>query len=164
MPRPRKALETNKKHFTLDEKRSRAASEAAFRVPRTELLDFDSLKDFGLSEAAISEFKRIVGLANWLDDLDRNDLIAYCLNWDRARIISTSPDSRKELIQATRGDGSKRILHNPLWAIWQQCCKEMRSISLKLGFAQTDRLKLVAPTVDEQQPNKFLQFLARKDG
>lgn len=162
MARPRKILETNKKHFTKAEKQARAASEQAFRVPREQLLDFDGLAELGLSETAIAEFKRIVNLADWLDDLDRNDLLAYVVNYDRALAIVKSPDAKREIMAQMRGDGSKKIIRNPLWEVWKDCTAQMRSISLKLGLSQIDRLKLTAPTTDETPVNKFLQFL-RKD-
>ena len=164
MPRPRKALATNKKHFTAAEKEARAASEAAFKVDRADLCDFDSLKNLGLSEAAQKEYQRIVKAAWWIiDSLDRNDLINFCICWQRALSIASSPDAQKEIILQTRGDGSRKVVKNPMWEIWDDCCRQMRSISGKLGLSQVDRLKLVAPTDAETATNKFLRFL-RKEG
>ena len=96
--------------------------------------------------------------AHWLDDLDRNDLWAYCFNWDRARRIAASADASREVLALTSGDGSKKLLRNPLWLTFRECCAEMRAISLKLGLATVDRLKLAAPA-NEPPPNKWLKFL-----
>ena len=162
MGRPRKALETNKKHFTKAERESRAASEQAFRVPRDQLLDFDGLGEVGLSEEGITEYRRLATLAVWLDDLDRNDLINYCICWERARALAISPDARREVLQVTGSMGNRKIIRNPYVSAWADYTAQMRAISLKLGLAQVDRLKLVAPMVEEQKTNKFVQLILKK--
>lgn len=161
MARPRKTLETTKKHLTKAEKELRAASEAAYKVGREQLMAFEQLE--GLSSEAREEYERIATIATWLDDLDRNDLVSYCVAWDRARRIAASPDAKRELLASTRVDGSKKLLRNPLWLSYRECTAEMRSISLKLGLSTIDRLKLVAPKAEDSKPeNKFLKYLRRE--
>lgn len=160
MARPRKMVEANKKHFTAAEREARLTSEAAHKVGREELLAFDRLE--GMSDAAKAEYQRIATAAHWLDDLDRNDLIAYCINFDRASKIAASPDSAREILALTSSDGSKKLIRNPLWKAWQECCSEMRAISLKLGLATIDRLKLNAP-LEETPINRWLKHLQEKE-
>ena len=160
MGRPRKTLATNKKHFTVAEKDERRRIEEGYKVGRAALEDFSHLEQFGLDDAARAEYERLVSAAHWLDDLDRDELIAYAIAWSRAVKIATSADAHREVLALTRGDGSKRLIRNPLWQAWRECCADMRAISLKLGLAQIDRLKLVDPAASEQPPeNKFLRFL-----
>lgn len=159
MARPRKIVANNRKHFTKEERAERLASEAAYKVPRTALENFDAADLAVLTEEARSEYKRLVELAHWLDDLDRNDLIAYCINFDRAARIAKNPDSQREVLAVTRADGSRKIIRNPLLQAWADCTAQMRAISLKLGLSQVDRLKLAAPHEEEEPENKFIRFL-----
>ena len=111
-----------------------------------------------MTDGARAEYQRIVESAWWLDDLDRNDLAAYCVYWDRARRIAQSADSNREVLALTSADGSRKLIRNPMWIAWRECNAEMRAISLKLGLSTIDRLKLAAPT-DSPPPNKWLKFL-----
>lgn len=159
MGRPRKTLATNQKHFTRAEKDERRRIEEGYKVGRGALEDYAALETLGLDDVARAEYQRLATAAHWLDDLDRDDLIAYAIAWSRAVKISTSADARREVLALTRGDGSKRLIRNPLWQAWRECCADMRAISLKLGLAQIDRLKLVDPANEQPPENKFLRFL-----
>ncbi len=160
MGRPRKAVETNKKHLTKAEKEARSRAEAIHKVGREELTAFDRIE--GLTPEAAAEYRRIVESASWLDDLDRNDLITYAQCWDRARRISTSPDANREILGVTRGDGSKKLIVNPLLTAWRHYTADMRAISLKLGLSSIDRLKLAAPPSEAEHENKWLKHLRRE--
>ena len=160
MGRPRKAVETNKKHLTKAEKETRSRAEAIHKVGREELTAFDRIE--GLTDEAAAEYKRLVNTAHWLDDLDRNDLVAYCQCWDRARRIAASPDANREVLGVTRSDGSKKLIRNPLLQAWRECTADMRAISLKLGLSSIDRLKLSAPPSEAEHENKWLKHLRRE--
>ena len=154
--RPRKAIETNRKHFTRAERDERLRAEQSHHVGRAALENFDVLE--GLTDGARAEYQRIVESAWWLDDLDRNDAVNYAICYDRARRIAASADAAREVLALTNGDGSRKFIRNPMWIAWRECNAEMRAISLKLGLSTIDRLKLAAPT-DEPPPNKWLKFL-----
>ena len=139
MGRTRKAVETNKKHFTKDEIQARLEAETSHRVGRDELTS-DGL----LTAVGQAEFERIIKQATWLDNISRNDLILYCYYWERAR--------------ALMGANKKKILKDHDWRALREYTNEMRAISLKLGLSATDRLRLAAPP-KEHKENKFLKHL-----
>lgn len=145
MGRARKVLDFNKRHFTKSEIEERLAAEKSFKRERDQLIPPDSL-----SERAKQEFSRVVEEAYWLDNLDRNDLILYCFYWDKALALVESYDSCPEI---PVGNSVSNSLRKAL----REYHSEMRAISLKLGIASIDRLKLAAPKV-EKPKNKFLEL------
>lgn len=152
MGRPRKIVSMNKKHLTKEERATRLESEQAHRVGRDQLIVIKSL-----SERAKAEFERIKAQAHWLDNLDVNELQLYAFYWDKALSIIEEYDSAPEVLELKGGDGSTKLVSNPLRKALRDYASEMRAISLKLGLTSIDRLKLVAST--EKKENKFLKLL-----
>ncbi len=140
MGRARKILDLNNRHFTKAEIDERRATESSFKSGRDQLLPPEFL-----SERAKAEFNRIINIAYWIDNLDRNDLILYCFYWDKALGV----------VESKVYDDSD---NNPLRRAIKDYHAEMRAISLKLGLSAIDRLKLVAPK-KEKPVNKFNEFL-----
>lgn len=153
MGRPRKVLDFNKKHFTKDEIAERQATESAYKLRNDQLTPPENL-----SARAKAEFDRIKSMAFWLDNLDLNELILYCFYWDRILSILEEYDGQPEVIESASGDGSSKIVSNPLRKALREYHGEMRAISLKLGLYSIDRLKLIAPK-PEKPVNKFLEFM-----
>ena len=56
MGRPRKTVETNKKHLTKAEKETRSRAEAIHKVGREELTAFDRIE--GLTPEALAEYTK----------------------------------------------------------------------------------------------------------
>ena len=139
MGRTRKAVETNRKHLTNEEKQERLEAELSNRVGRDELTSEGLLTAVGQAE-----FERLIKQAPFLDNIARNDLIIYCFCWERARALM---DANK-----------KKILNETTLRALRDYTSEMRAISLKLGLSPTDRLKLAAPQKERKQ-NKFLKHL-----
>ena len=110
-----------------------------------------------MTEIGKTEYRRLALAAHWLDDLDRNDLLIYAANFERVRRIQLSSDFQRDVLVRVSADGSKKFVINPLLKIHRDCSAEMRAISLKLGLATIDRLKLAAPPVEEKQ-NKWVKF------
>lgn len=141
MGRARKILDLNNRHFTKAEIDERRATESSFKSGRDQLLPPEFL-----SERAKAEFNRIINIAYWIDNLDRNDLILYCFYWDKALGV----------VESKVYDD---LDNNPLRRAIKDYHAEMRAISLKLGLSAIDRLKLVAPK-KEKPVNKFLKDLS----
>ncbi len=144
MPRPRKILALNNRHFTNAEIAQRQASESAFKSGREKLVPPDFL-----SSRAKAEFEKIAVEAFWLDNLDLPDLVAYCFYFDRALAIM---ESDKYIAGEEFHSSSVNLMRKAL----MDYHKEMRSISCKLGLSAIDRLKL-APPKTEKTKNKFLE-------
>lgn len=153
MARPRTIVAMNKKHFTAAERAEREQSEAAHKVSREQLKAWEHL-----TERARAEFERIVSLAHWLDNLDLNDLLLYCFYWDRAQEIMEHYTDAPEVLELEDKEGMPKLISNPLRRALREYSAEMRAISLKLGLASIDRLKLMTPASDKPE-NKFLKYL-----
>lgn len=153
MGRPRKLLDFNKKHFTKDEISERQASEKSYKLRRDELTPPDKL-----SARAKTEFERIKDAAFWLDNLDREELTFYAFYWDRALSIIEEYENQPEVMEQTLGDGTSKIISNPLRKALREYHGELRAISSKLGLSSIDRLKLLAPQ-NEKPANPFLEFI-----
>lgn len=153
MGRPRKILEFNKKHLTKEEKTERQATESAYKLRNDQLTPPEEL-----TEGAKLTFARIKEMAYWLDNLDRDELILYSFYWDRMLQIIKEYNEQPEVIEMSLGDGTSKIVANPLRKALRDYHSELRAISSKLGLASIDRLKLSAPA-QEKPVNKFLEFL-----
>lgn len=142
----------NRKHFTTAEREARLESEEAYRLGRDQLIALEQLSD-----RAKEEFERLKAQAYWLDNLDRNELILLSFYWDKALAIIEEYDSAPEVLELKGGDGSTKLVSNPLRKALRDYGAEMRSISSKLGLTSIDRLKLVAPSAKKE--NKFMKLI-----
>ena len=152
MGRPRTRVAQNKKHLTKAERESRLASEAAHAVGKDQLLPPECL-----SARAKAEFERLIEQAHWLDNLDVNDLQLYCFYWDKAQSVMEEYDKSPEVLALKGADGMTKLVSNPLRKALREYAGEMRRISLKLGIASIDRLRLAEPITSKE--NKFLSLM-----
>lgn len=153
MARPRKTLEATKKNLTKEEIRQRQEGENKIK------LDNKNLKAPAyLSETAKLEFARVVEEASKieiLDNLDLSILAIYCNAYSQYLEI-TAEIQREEITYRYVTEDNKI---SPLINAQDKIIKQIMTCSSKLGLATTDRLKLIVPTKEESETNKYLRYL-----
>lgn len=151
--RPRKVVGMQSAKMGKKEKLNRKIQEEKIKLDRTGLVPPKFLTKEGKKE-----FKRIVeeaGKINLLDNLDLSVLAIYC------NAYSNYIDISNEMLEL---DADDRYLlpngkMNPIINAQEKYVKQIMQCSTKLGLATTDRLKLIVPTEESKETNKYLKFL-----
>lgn len=150
--RPRKVVNMQTAKMGKKEKLNRKIQEEKIKLDRAGL----EPPSF-LSAKGKKEFKRVVeeaGKIDLLDNLDLSILAIYCNSYSNYIEISRQIE-KKEPDMRFASEG--RI--NPLINAQEKYAKQIMQCSTKLGLATTDRLKLIVPTKEEAQTNKYLKYL-----
>lgn len=155
MARPRKTTATTKKHLTKAEITNISKQEKKLKLDRDDLVVPAWLEN---DLIAHNEFVRVVneaGMIDLLDNLDLSILAIYCKAYSSYVACTKIID-----VQGFTGvgkDGFEKI--SPYITAQNKYTETIFKCSSKLGLATTDRLKLIVPTKNESNENKFLKYL-----
>lgn len=135
----------------------RAAQERKLKI------DGDSLgPPKWLGDFAKKEFLRVVeeaGKIDLLDNLDLAVLAIYSNAYSRYVDIVTYINVNGVIGTRESRQGAYEIV-SPYVLAQEKYVKQIMTCSSKLGLATTDRLKLIVPVADNDQPeNKYLRFI-----
>lgn len=118
-------------------------------------LDCDKLSaPLWLNDEAKKEFERVVDEAKKIGMLDNLDLTFLA-------IYANAYTSYINLTDAIRKNGyiTEDGKVSPEVNAQDKYVKQIMQCSTKLGLATTDRLKLIVPTKEESETNKYLKYL-----
>lgn len=149
MARPRKIVDISTGKIGKDKIKSRKEQEKKIKIDRGELTAPKWLKKQGQEE-----FERVVKEAekiNLLDNLDLSVLAIYANAY--TSYIDLSEAIRKNGYTTENGRVSPEVNAQDKYV------KQIMQCSTKLGLATTDRLKLIVPTKEESETNKYLKYL-----
>lgn len=153
MARPRKTTATSTGKIGKEKIKERQEQENKIK------LDNKNLKAPAyLSETAKLEFTRVVEEASKIDTLDNLDLsilAIYCNAYSQYLEITAEIQKAEESYRYVTEDNKI----SPLINAQDKIIKQIMTCSGKLGLATTDRLKLIVPTKEESETNKYLRYL-----
>lgn len=119
-----------------------------------------------LSVDAQREFTRVVEEVSKIDILDNLDLgvlAVYCNAYSNYKITVDILREEGNIITKETSHGVSQVV-NPALKAQETYIRQIMQCSTKLGLATTDRLKLVVPVKKEDNKNKFIDLLERKNG
>lgn len=108
-----------------------------------------------LSNLAKAEWRRITPLLNELpiSNLDRTQIATYCNLYSIYRKLEEEINETGEMIELYFADGTvKERKTNPAIHEMLKVAKEIRAISSELGMTINSRMKLIEPTINEDDP------------
>ena len=153
MARPRKTTATSTGKIGKEKIKERQEQENKIK------LDNKNLKAPAyLSETAKLEFARVVEEASKIDTLDNLDLsilAIYCNAYSQYLEITGEIQNMGQAFRYVTADNKI----SPLINAQDKIIKQIMTCSSKLGLATTDRLKLIVPTKEESETNKYLRYL-----
>lgn len=156
MARPRKRTSTSTGKISKLERQQRSEQEKELKGSRSGLVAPDWLE-----EEAAEEFDRVVKEAGYIDILDNLDLTVlaiYANAW--YQYVEVSKRLNKEGVTVQRENTYETYeAPHPLVRVQNGLVKDIMSCSTKLGLATTDRLKLIVPTKEESETNKYLKYV-----
>jgi len=153
MGRTRKVVAMSTGKIGNDARKNRAEAEKKIKAKDDALVAPE-----WLSDAASSEFKRVVQEARevgMLDNLDLSMIAIYADNYGRYSEAAGNLNADGPIVEAKSG----YKMPSPWMSIMNQSARNIFTCSSKLGLAVTDRLKLIVPTKEEKEVNKYIKFL-----
>lgn len=152
--RPRKVVDISTGKIGKEKRLNRKIQEENIKLDRNEL---EAGAPPWLSVEAAKEFNRVVAEAkkiNLFDNLDLAILAIYADCYDR--YVEASKKIREfGMYNEVKG----QMYPSPFITIADKMATQILKCSGKLGLAVTDRLKLIVPTKEEKQVNKFLKYI-----
>ena len=154
--RPRKMMSVSTGKISKEERLEREIQESKLKLGRDDLrppsfLDFEGQKEF---KRVVKEAKKV----DILDNLDLTILAIYAHSWEQ--YTKCADFIKLNGVTATRENqfGEYETV-SPWVSAQEKYAKQIMQCSAKLGLATTDRLKLIVPTKDEEQPiNKYMKY------
>lgn len=152
--RPRKIVDISTGKIGKQEKLNRKIQEEKLKLGREHIED--GAPQWLKADAAV-EFNRVVAEAKKINLFDNLDLVILAIYADNySRYIEATEKARQfGLTAQSRG----AFTVSPYIEIADKAATQILKCSTKLGLAVTDRLKLIVPTKEEKQVNKFLEFI-----
>ncbi len=158
MGKPRKILETQKKHLTTNEKIRKEQEENFVSTGREQLARPPT---WLVNSTAKKEFKRLVNEFNSINiigNLDLNNIAGYC-NAYAFYIQATKELKRQPLtLEKPLPNGSSAIVENPLVKIQKNYADEMRKFASLCGLTIDSRLKIAAIKLSEEEQDITSEF------
>lgn len=157
MGRPKRPVETLKKHLTKEEIEERKVQEELAR-PNIDNIKCPSwLKD----KAARKEYKKIalelqeLGL---LTNLDVNALASYCNAFSAYINTVAELEGQPLVVEQTNKAGFTNLVENPLIKIQMKYSDEMKKLAAVLGLTIDSRLKLIVPKAEKKKDEIKKEF------
>ncbi|MCD2137181.1 phage terminase small subunit P27 family [Salinicoccus halitifaciens] len=125
---------------------------------KNKLNDFEKIQTTPpvyLNKTAKAEWRRITPLLNDLpiSNLDRTSIATYCNLYSIYRELEEEINETGEMINTYFADGTlKERKANPAIHEMLKVTKEIRAISAELGMTINSRMKLIEPTINEDDP------------
>lgn len=158
MARPRKSMTVSSRKVSKKDRIDRQKQEKSLKLSR------DSLSPpMWLDTQAKKEFKRVVeaaGEIELLDNLDYSILVVYANAYSHFTECCKKINELGELADRETRYGTHQVV-SPYVRAQSEYAKQIMQCSSKLGLATTDRLRLIVPTKEEVQENKFLKYLVK---
>lgn len=155
--RPRKVVEISTGKIGKSKQNARREQEKKIKLPRDSLVP-----PAWLDDVAAAEFTRVVdesGQINLLDNLDLGILAVYANAFSRyQKSVEYINEYGDTCTRSSKFEDYEVV--SPYLQAQEKYIKQIMQCSTKLGLATTDRLKLIVPTKESSETNKFLKFLS----
>lgn len=154
--RPRKMSSVSTGKIGKEARAEREIQESKLKLGRDDLkppsfLDFDGQKEF---KRVVKEAKKV----DILDNLDLTILAVYAHAWEQYTKCAAYVQEHGVTETRVNQYGEYETV-SPWVSAQEKYAKQIMQCSTKLGLATTDRLKLIVPTKEEEQPiNRYLKY------
>lgn len=156
-----KPTDLNKSHMSKEEKENRKDAETKLYGDDSKLKAPSWLNDVAKKEfkRIINEMKAIETFSNLLSNLDLSILAIYCNACANYIELSKLIEKDGMVIMYTNKAGETNPTISAYVQAQQKYIDVIFKCSGKLGLSISDRLKLIVPSMEDLQENKFSKFI-----
>ena len=156
-----KPIDLNKSKMSKEDKENRKQAEIKLYGDSNKLkapswLNNDAKKEF---KRIVNEMKAIETFNNLLSNLDLSMLAIYCNAYANYIELSKLIENEGMVIMYTNKAGETNPTISAYVQAQQKYIDVIFKCSSKLGLSLSDRLKLIVPSTEDLQENKFSKFI-----
>ncbi|MDU1413451.1 MAG: phage terminase small subunit P27 family [Clostridium sp.] len=156
-----KPVESVKSKMSKEDRENRKKAEAKLYGDSSKLkapswLNADAKKEF---KRIVTEMKAIETFENLLSNLDLSMLAIYCNAYANYIELSKLIENEGMVIMYTNKAGETNPTISAYVQAQQKYIDVIFKCSSKLGLSVSDRLKLIVPSMEDLQENKFSKFI-----